>query len=56
MSQASVGRSRLGSLITTQRYLHPDVRQITAAGAALTAHLSVLRAPRTLPSPIVVAR
>ncbi|MEU3447551.1 site-specific integrase [Streptomyces thermolilacinus] len=45
-----------GSLITTQRYLHPDVRQITAAGAALTAHLSVLRAPRSLPSPIVVAR
>ncbi|MER6097493.1 site-specific integrase [Streptomyces sp. NPDC001728] len=45
-----------GSLTTTQRYLHPDVRQITAAGAALTAHLSVLRAPRSLPSPIVVAR
>ncbi|MBT2442813.1 tyrosine-type recombinase/integrase [Streptomyces sp. ISL-36] len=44
------------SLTTTQRYLHPDVRQITAAGAALTAHLSVLRAPRSLPSPIVVAR
>ncbi|WST80233.1 hypothetical protein OG762_40670 [Streptomyces sp. NBC_01136] len=40
----------------TQRYLHPDVRQITAAGAALTAHLSVLRAPRSLPNPIVVAR
>ncbi|MFG2116674.1 tyrosine-type recombinase/integrase [Streptomyces sp. NPDC048718] len=45
-----------GSLTTTQRYPHPDVRQITAAGAALTAHLSVLRAPRTLPSPIAVAR
>jgi hypothetical protein len=30
----------------------PVFRQITAAGAAL----SVLRAPRTLPSPIVVAR
>ncbi|MEU8540712.1 site-specific integrase [Streptomyces sp. NPDC048717] len=45
-----------GSLTTTQRYPHPDVRQITAAGAALTAHLSVLRAPRTLPSLIAVAR
>ncbi|MFB7450043.1 tyrosine-type recombinase/integrase [Streptomyces sp. NPDC056194] len=45
-----------GSLTTTQRYLRPDVRQITAAGAAPTAHLSVLRAPRSLPSPIVVAR
>lgn len=32
------------------------VRQITAAGAAPTAHLSVLRAPRPLPSPIVMAR
>ncbi|XIE81003.1 tyrosine-type recombinase/integrase [Streptomyces sp. SBR177] len=45
-----------GSLTTTQRYLHPDLRQITAAGAALTAHLSVLRAPRTLPTAIAVAR
>lgn len=45
-----------GSLTTTRRYLHPDVRQINAAGAALTAHLSVLRAPRSLPSRIVVAR
>ncbi|MFE5934132.1 tyrosine-type recombinase/integrase [Streptomyces sp. NPDC056470] len=45
-----------GSLTTTQRYLHPDVHKITAAGAALSAHLSVLRAPRSLPSPIVVAR
>ena len=34
-----------GSLTTTQRYLHPDTHKITAAGAALTAHLSVLRAP-----------
>ncbi|WP_329620141.1 site-specific integrase [Streptomyces sp. NBC_01255] len=45
-----------GSLTTTQRYLHPDVHKITAAGAALSAHLSVLRAPRSLASPIVVAR
>ncbi|MCB8902082.1 tyrosine-type recombinase/integrase [Streptomyces sp. CB02980] len=45
-----------GSLTTTQRYLHPDVHKITAAGAALSAHLSVLRAPRSLPSAIVVAR
>ncbi|WP_406483599.1 hypothetical protein [Streptomyces sp. NBC_01615] len=45
-----------GSLITTQRYPHPDVRQITAAGAALTAHLRVLRTPRSLSNPIVVAR
>ncbi|ALO12186.1 site-specific recombinase, phage integrase family [Streptomyces venezuelae] len=45
-----------GSLTTTQRYLHPDVHKITAAGAALSAHLSVLRAPRSLPSPIAVAR
>jgi integrase len=28
-----------GSLTTTQRYLHPDRRAITDAGAALTAHL-----------------
>lgn len=45
-----------GSLTTTQRYLHPDVHKITAAGAGLSAHLSVLRAPRSLPSPIVVTR
>ncbi|MFJ3725797.1 tyrosine-type recombinase/integrase [Streptomyces sp. NPDC090045] len=38
-----------GSLTTTQRYLHPDAGQITAAGAALSAHLMVLRAPRSLP-------
>ncbi len=43
-----------GSLTTTQRYPHPDVHKITAAGAALSAHLSVLRAPRSLPSPIVM--
>lgn len=29
-----------GSLSTTQRYLHPDARSITAAGAALSSHLS----------------
>ncbi|MFE7863428.1 tyrosine-type recombinase/integrase [Streptomyces bacillaris] len=30
-----------GSLTTTQRYLHPDIRKITAAGAALSAHFNV---------------
>ncbi|WUX34706.1 hypothetical protein OG367_03705 [Streptomyces anulatus] len=45
-----------GSPTTTQRYLHPDVRKITAAGAALSAHFSALRAPRSLPSPIVMTR
>ncbi|WP_328947021.1 tyrosine-type recombinase/integrase [Streptomyces sp. NBC_00250] len=45
-----------GSLTTIQRYLHPDVHKIAAAGAALSAHLSVLRAPRSQSSPIVVAR
>lgn len=45
-----------GSLTTAQRYLHPDVHKITAVGAALSAHLSVLRAPRSLPSPIAAAR
>lgn len=44
-----------GSLTTTQRYLHPDAGQITAAGAALSAHLMVLRAPRSLPATAVVA-
>lgn len=44
-----------GSLTTTQRYLHPDAGQITAAGAALSAHLMVLRAPRSLPVTAVVA-
>lgn len=43
-----------GSLTTTQRYLHPDVHKITAAGAALSAHFNVLRAPRSLPSRIVM--
>ncbi|MFD0421018.1 tyrosine-type recombinase/integrase [Streptomyces parvus] len=45
-----------GSLTTTQRYLHPDVHKITAAGAAPSAHFNVLRAPRSLPSPIVMTR
>ncbi|MEE1813437.1 tyrosine-type recombinase/integrase [Streptomyces sp. BE133] len=45
-----------GSLATTRRYLHPDVNKIRAAGAALSAHLSVLRAPRSLPGPIVMTR
>lgn len=40
--------------MTTQRYLHPDVHKITAAGTALSVHLSVLRAPRSLPSPILM--
>ena len=31
-----------GSLVTTQRYLHPDSQSITAAGAALSAHLSAM--------------
>lgn len=44
-----------GSLTTTQRYLHPDAGQITAAGAALSAHLVVLRAPRSLPVTAVAA-
>ncbi|OKI79065.1 hypothetical protein AMK12_22370 [Streptomyces sp. TSRI0395] len=39
-----------GSLTTTQRYLHPDIHKITAAGAALSAHFSAL------PSPIVMTR
>ncbi|MFD4788982.1 tyrosine-type recombinase/integrase [Streptomyces sp. NPDC058459] len=45
-----------GSLTTTQRYLHPDVHKITAAGTALSAHLSVLRAPRTLPATSALTR
>ncbi|MGY3339938.1 hypothetical protein ACVW0K_006037 [Streptomyces filamentosus] len=44
-----------GSLSTTQRCLHPDAGQITAAGAALSAHLMVLRALRSLPVTAVVA-
>jgi len=34
-----------GSLSTTQRYLHPDLRSIEAAGEALSAHLSERRSP-----------
>ncbi|MCX4903552.1 tyrosine-type recombinase/integrase [Streptomyces sp. NBC_00878] len=45
-----------GSPTTTQRYLHPDVHKITAAGTALSAHLSVLRAPRSLPATAVLTR
>ncbi|MEV8598312.1 site-specific integrase [Streptomyces griseoviridis] len=45
-----------GSLTTTQRYLHPDVHKITAAGTALTTHLTALRAPRTPPSRIAITR
>ncbi|WP_413752202.1 tyrosine-type recombinase/integrase [Streptomyces sp. R-74717] len=37
-----------GSLLTTQRYLHPDMTQITNAGHALTAHLNPIRTPLTL--------
>jgi integrase len=29
-----------GSLVTTQRYLHPDAQSIVAAGQALSAHLA----------------
>ncbi|WP_128792756.1 MULTISPECIES: tyrosine-type recombinase/integrase [Streptomyces] len=45
-----------GPLKTTQRYLHPNTHKITAAGTALTAHLSVLRAPRSPPGPTVLTR
>jgi integrase len=34
-----------GSLVTTQRYLHPDDRSIAAAGAALSAHLTAKWSP-----------
>jgi integrase len=34
-----------GSLTTTQRYLHPDRRTITAAGDALSAYLRAPRSP-----------
>lgn len=37
-----------GSLLTTQRYLHPDMSQITGAGTALTDHLNPVRAPLSL--------
>jgi integrase len=35
-----------GSLLTTQRYLHPDAQSITDAGDALSAHLEAKRSPR----------
>ena len=38
------------SLTTAQRHLHPGTHKITAAGAALTAHLSVLQAPVPFPA------
>jgi integrase len=44
-----------GSLTTTQRYLHPVAGQITAVGAALCAHLMMLRAPRSLPPTAMAA-
>ena len=34
-----------GSLQTTQRYLHPDLRSITEAGRSLSTHLGVLPPP-----------
>ncbi|MEU9827268.1 tyrosine-type recombinase/integrase [Micromonospora chersina] len=34
-----------GSLMTTQRYLHPDRQSIRAAGEALSLHLTGLRSP-----------
>ncbi|MDT0422215.1 tyrosine-type recombinase/integrase [Streptomyces evansiae] len=45
-----------GSLNTTQRYLHPDIHKITAAGTALSAHLTAIRAPHPLPHPIAMTR
>ncbi|MCR8944474.1 site-specific integrase [Streptomyces sp. OUCMDZ-4982] len=45
-----------GPLTTTQRYLHPDIRKITAAAAALSAHFTALRAPHSLPGPTVMTR
>lgn len=56
--QVHVPRRIVGhsSLTTTQRYLHPDAHRITAAGAALSAHFSVLSAWHSLPSPIAMTR
>jgi len=34
-----------GSFTTTQRYLHPDRRTVTAAGQALSAYLRAPRSP-----------
>ncbi len=33
-----------GSLVTTQRYLHPDAQSIADAGLALSAHLALGKA------------
>ncbi|MER8043633.1 CATRA conflict system CASPASE/TPR repeat-associated protein [Streptomyces sp. NPDC094032] len=48
----------LGSarLYTTQRCLNPGVHKVTVAGAALSVHLSVLRAPRPPAEPARIAR
>jgi hypothetical protein len=45
-----------GSLITTQRYLHPNTASITAAGNSLTTFLNTRRSPngpqlRAVPNP-----
>jgi integrase len=37
--------ARHGSLVTTQRYLHPDDQSIAAAGTALSAHLTANWSP-----------
>jgi hypothetical protein len=34
-----------GSLVTTQRYLHPDAQSIADAGTALSAHLTARWSP-----------
>jgi hypothetical protein len=39
------------SISTTQRYLHPDLASITAAGDSLTAFLSAPRSPECEWSP-----
>ncbi|MFH9758517.1 hypothetical protein ACH4MJ_15225 [Streptomyces anulatus] len=57
--KVSSSRSTCGACTVTSpsgRYPRPDVHKITAAGAALSAHFNVLRAPRSLPSPIVMTR
>ncbi|MGY1452647.1 tyrosine-type recombinase/integrase [Streptomyces sp. SS8] len=41
-----------GSLATTQRYLHPDLRSITEAGRSLSAHLSVAAGPPKPPGTV----
>ncbi|MFD1829777.1 tyrosine-type recombinase/integrase [Streptomyces desertarenae] len=41
-----------GSLATTQRYLHPDLRSITEAGRSLSAHLSVAAGPPKPPGAV----